>query len=163
MTIALSLLRRLSGISAPGSAEATQATARSSVDFASMLAKVEKGQASSGLTVTAARGLNSELSSSEISMLSKAADLAEAKGATTAAVRMQGKVYTVDVGVRQVTRVHAADSEPLVGIDAFIDLDAPQDRSNTGVQANVTSDPLATRHGLNQSLRSLLASLESAA
>lgn len=160
MTLAVALLKRLAGISSPGTGATANAGAASGADFASMLSKVEQGQISSGLVVTAAQGLASELSGAEVAALSKAADLAEAKGATTAAVRMDGKVYTVDVGVRQVTSVRAVGNEMLTGIDALIDLDAPaaQAASDTALASG-----LAAQHGLNPSLRNLLASLESAA
>jgi hypothetical protein len=164
MSIASTLLKRLAGISSPGGPTAhKQVGAGPAVDFASMLAKVEQGQASSGLTVTAARTLGTELSAAEVTALSRAADLAEARGATTAAVRMQDKMYTVDVGVRQVIDVRPVGSEPMVGIDALIDLDAPNAALAATTQAVPGSDPLSTRHGLNQSLRTILASLDSAA
>ncbi len=164
MTLAVALLKRLAGISSPGASGAngssSSAATAGGVDFASMLSKVEQGQASSGIVVTGARGLQAELSGAEITALSRAADLAEASGATTAAVRMGGKVYTVDVGVRQVTSVQPVGNQMLTGIDALIDLDA---RTQAGTPASASTSGLATQHGLNPSLRNLLANLESAA
>lgn len=164
MSLAAALLQRLTGTSSPTSFSAGKASASSfasGVDFASLLAKVEQGQVSSGVSVTAARGLGQELSAGEIAALSKAADLAEAKGATQVAVRMLGKMYTVDVGVRQVTGVQPVGSAPVTGIDALIDLDAGA--ISQGQQAvPVNRMNLGTQHGLNQTLREILAGVQSA-
>jgi hypothetical protein len=166
MTLAAALLQKLSGISSPASFSAGKSgaspSAAHSSDFAAMLARVEQGQVSSGVSVTAARGLEQELSEGEIAALSKAADLAEAKGATQVAVRMQGKMYTVDVGVRQVMSVQPVGSAPVTGIDALIDLDACT-MGNGQQGAQVSRINLGTQHGLNETLRQILASVQAAA
>lgn len=162
MSLAAALLQRLTGISSPGGRGSTPTAVVSGGDFASMLAKVEQGQVSSGVSVTAARGLGQELSAGEIAALSKAADLAEAKGAMQVAVRMQGKMYTVDVGVRQVTGVQPVGSAPVTGIDALIDLDAGA-AGNEQQNVPLSRMNLGTQHGLNQTLREILASVQSAA
>lgn len=161
MSLSAALLQRLAGITSPAGSVRVNTTPVQGMDFAALLSKVEQGQIASGMQVTSARGLAHELSSGEIAALSKAADLAESRGATQVAVRMQGKVYTVDIGVRQVTAVQPAGNEPLVGIDAMIDLDA---NASASIPApTVGADPLRSQLGLNQALRTILTAVQSAA
>ncbi|MBU6413834.1 MAG: hypothetical protein KGS45_10185 [Planctomycetes bacterium] len=161
MSLSAALLQRLAGLASPAGSVRVSATPAQGMDFASLLSKVEQGQISSGTQVTSARGLAHELSSGEIATLSKAADLAESRGATQVAVRMQGMMYTVDIGVRQVTSVQPANHEPLLGIDALIDLDAAA--AGAAQAPAIGSDPLRSQHGLNQTLRTILTAMKSAA
>lgn len=88
--------------------------------FAELLAKAREGEISSGLPVTLAPGAEVELTESQLARVAKAADRAEAQGATRALLLIDGVALTLDVGVRQVTGSVDMNTGMVTGIDAVL-------------------------------------------
>jgi hypothetical protein len=123
--------------------------------FAALLARAERGEVSSGLPVTIARGAGVELTLDQLSRLAAAADRAEARGATRALVLIDGLALRLDVGVRQVTGVADLGSgDVLTGIDAVIRVPSPEPPG--GAVAPVPL-PRADAAAMNPSLARVLA------
>ncbi|MCC6660871.1 MAG: hypothetical protein IT437_08295 [Phycisphaerales bacterium] len=105
--------------------------ARASVgaEFASLLERARKGDLSSGLPVSIARGSPIELTPEQLARVAAATDRAEARGGTRALVLVDGMALRVDVAARQVLeRVDLASGLALTGIDAFVTApDNPED------------------------------------
>jgi hypothetical protein len=99
------------------------------LDFAQLLSQARAGQIQSNIPVRAAQGSGVELSESQLARLGKAADLAEANGATRAAFIIDGKVVSMDVPTRTITgSIDATTTKVIDGIDAVVSVAEPGSR-----------------------------------
>lgn len=93
----------------------------SALDFARLLEQARGAELDSGRPVTAAAELDLELSGEQLNRIAAAADRAEAAGAITAAVLIDGEALVMDVASRSITgRIDLAGGEPLYGIDTVV-------------------------------------------
>lgn len=123
--------------SATGAARAPAHDA-SALDFARLLEQARSAELDSGRPVTAAAELDLNLSGDQLTRIAAAADRAEAAGAITAAVLIDGEALVMDVASRTVTsRIDLAGGEPLYGIDTVVNAPA------AGSQAPLSAPPAA--------------------
>jgi hypothetical protein len=124
MTTGSGLLQMLGlGAARPASPDRAGATppGMGGIDFAALLQQAQKGELSSGLPVTPARGVEVELTPDQLQRVAAATDRAEAQGATRALVLIDGIALKVDVSVRQVLgKVDVSSGQVLTGIDAIV-------------------------------------------
>lgn len=88
--------------------------------FADALGRAQTDLASSGLPVGLARGVDVELTSDQLQRLAAAADRAEAQGAQTAVVMIDGRALELDVTLRQITGEVSPDQGIRPEIDTFL-------------------------------------------
>jgi hypothetical protein len=102
--------------------------------FDELLRAVQEGQFRTGAPVRIADGAGVTLSESQLARLSVAADQAEAKGASRAAVIIDGMILTMDVTVRTVTGVlRPEQSQVQAGLDSVITVaPVPSDDATPG-------------------------------
>jgi hypothetical protein len=123
MTIdSASLLRALgSGVRPVGAEPSGQARLIEGPSFQDMLASATSGGVSSGLPIRVARSAAVDLTASQLTRLSAAADRAEAAGASRALVLIDGMVLQMDVGLRTVTgKADLNQTKVLNGVDAVV-------------------------------------------
>jgi hypothetical protein len=105
---------------APGAARAPAHDA-GALDFARLLQQAQGAELDSGRAVTLADGVEMTLSEAQLSRLAAAADRAEAAGAITAAVLIDGEALVMDVARRTITgRIDLAGGEPFYGVDTVV-------------------------------------------
>lgn len=118
----IDLLRKLGSGVMPAGVSGTPATlgrADQGAIFESLLKGAFNAEESSGQTVSAAAGVT--LSEEQLGRLAKAADKAEAAGAKSALIELDGAFYKLDVASRQITGVaDANEASPLGSLDTFI-------------------------------------------
>lgn len=97
--------------------------------FDELLARARAGEFTSGLPVTVARHLNLNLNEEQLARLAIAADRAQAAGAQSALVRLDGQWLRLDIPSRTVVaRADVNERDVLTGIDAV--LAAPESRAS---------------------------------
>lgn len=74
----------------------------------------------SGLAVSIGRGVDAELTADQLARMSVAADRAEAQGARSAVVMLDGTAYELDVTMRRITGVVSGDGGIRPEIDTFL-------------------------------------------
>ena len=89
-------------------------------DFASLLARAESGEITSGLPVRIGADAKVELSEDQLVRIARAVDLAESSGANTAVVLLDNKAFKVDVHTRTVLGEVNIDGRVETGIDAVV-------------------------------------------
>lgn len=116
------LLRPSDGQAALGPGVAgPRAPGASAGDFASLLKHAQSGQVSSGIPVTVSPRLaDVQLSESQLSRLSAAADKAEASGMTRAVALLDGQAYVLEVQTRTISSKIDPSKDALTGIDGVI-------------------------------------------
>jgi hypothetical protein len=131
-----------------------------SASFADLLQLAQAGQVTSDRPVDVSPNLDLELSESESERIAWAVDRAEAAGATSALVMLDGRGFLVDVTTRRIEAIADTPGEVLMPIDAVVI--APREDGSTGSEtAGLLDVPL--QHLTNQSLRDLLAATTRAA
>ena len=107
---------RLLGLGRGGqSADQTQ-----QAEFAKALEAAGKGELDTGRVVVSGPELGMDLSAEQLQRLSHAADVAEAQGASTAAVLMDGLVIRLDVASRTAIESMPAESAVMDGVDVVL-------------------------------------------
>jgi len=91
-----------------------------SVEFAKALDAAGKGELETGRVVVSGPELGMDLSAEQLERLSHAADVAEAQGASTAAVLLDGVVIKLDVESRTATESMPAESAVMDGVDVVL-------------------------------------------
>lgn len=122
------LLRALGGAAPSGATTPTRVADRTQGAFDRLLGLAAGGGIGSGVSqpVTVAPDLGLELSAEQMQRLGEAADRAEASGAKTALVALDGVLVKLDVAERSVTqRVETMSGDVIAGIDAFVDARTP--------------------------------------
>lgn len=113
-SLASSVAKRLAG-----GGSATSAPAAPSA-FADLLGKARAGFEPSGLPVELGKGVDLELTKDQLQRLSQAADRAEAQGAQTAVVMIDGRALELDVTLRTITGEVDPDQGIRPEIDTFL-------------------------------------------
>ena len=93
--------------------------------FAGVLESARSGALDSGRVVVAGPGLGIDLTSDQLQRLAHATDLAEAQGAKTAAVLIDGLVVRVDVASRTATEHAPVDSAVMADVDVVVSAGEP--------------------------------------
>jgi hypothetical protein len=102
--------------------------------------------------VTAAEGVDIKLSDEQWGRLSKAADAAQAQGATRALVLLDGEAFTLDVTTRQVLgKANLASGRATTGIDAVIQAPAAGTANAKESSSNELLAALAARRSARAS------------
>ncbi len=109
--------------------------AESGGDFGKALEAAQTGELGTGRVVVSGPELGIDLSSEQLEWLAHAADVAEAQGAKTAAVLIDGLVIRLDVESRTALERAPAESAGLGGVAAVL-------------SAGPTSDPAPTSDAL---------------
>lgn len=91
-------------------------------DFELALKSAQDGELGSGLVVVSGPELDVDLSGDQLQRLAHAADMAEAQGATKAAVLIDGMVVTLDIESRMA--LHSTPAEGAVVTDVDVVLSA---------------------------------------
>ena len=118
------LLRALGTNASPGIAQPSTASGAAATSFADALSSARAGKLASGRTVEVDPASGVNLSKSEVEALSRAADRAEANGATSALVLLGERAFKVDVPTRRVTgEVSLSDGSAVTGIDTVLRAD----------------------------------------
>ena len=119
------MLRALgAGASHPG--DGVGASVQAGGEFAALLARAQSGEVRTGLEVTVARGVDVQLTASQLERLAAAADRAHAEGASRALVLIDGLALELDVLSRTITGAIDLGAEGvLTGIDAVVRVGAP--------------------------------------
>ncbi|UYV13074.1 MAG: hypothetical protein NCW75_02020 [Phycisphaera sp.] len=94
--------------------------ADASGDFGKALEAAKDGGLETGRAVVSGPELGVDLSSDQLQRLSHAADMAEAQGAKTAAVLMDGMVIRLDVESRMALESAPAESALMSDVDAVL-------------------------------------------
>lgn len=94
--------------------------ADASGDFGKALEAARDGGLETGRAVVSGPDLDMDLSSDQLQRLSHAADMAEAQGAKTAAVLMDGMVIRLDVESRTALESAPAESALMADVDAVL-------------------------------------------
>lgn len=102
--------------------------------FAEALDGARAGSLGSGRVVVSGPELGVDLSADQLARLSHAADMAEAQGATTAAVLMDGMVIRLDVASRTALESAPAESAVMADVDAVLSA-GPSSEPGAGSQA----------------------------
>lgn len=121
--------------------------------FADLLARVEKGEIGSGLTVSVDRDADVSLNDVELAALSLAADKAEAAGIRRAVVLRDGEPLILDVHTRTVVGKADFTDGLLAGVDGVIRLDGHGD-AEVSDKLNVPSAFVAANPSLAAALES---------
>lgn len=95
-------------------------TEQSGVQFADALDAAKGGEISSDRVVVSGPELGVDLTGEQLERLAHAADVAEAQGATTAAVLIDGLVIKVDVQSRTALRSTPAESALMNDVDLVV-------------------------------------------
>ena len=115
------LLRRLGGVGASQVAREAPATPVSGAGFDELLRRARVGDLSSERPISIASSVELDLSAEQLGRVAAAADRAEAAGASTVLVLMDGVALKLDVLTRTVTqKVDMADAAVITGIDAVV-------------------------------------------
>lgn len=88
--------------------------------FEQALEAARSGELGSGRVVVSGAELGVDLSADQLERLSYAADVAEAQGATTAAVLMDGMVIRLDVESRTALASSPAEGALMTGVDVVL-------------------------------------------
>lgn len=88
--------------------------------FAKALEAAREGELESGRVVVSGRDLEVDLSSDQLQRLAHAADVAQAQGAKTAAVLIDGMVIRLDVESRTAVESVPADSALMTDVDVVL-------------------------------------------
>lgn len=114
-----SLLGAAGGLRA--GASASSGLHAGSIDFARLLEQAQAAELESGRAVTVARGVEVALSEDQLGRIAAAADRAEAAGAITAAVLIDGEALVMDVAARTITgRLDMGAGEAFYGVDTVV-------------------------------------------
>lgn len=89
-------------------------------EFAGVLESARKGELDTGRVVVSGPGLGVDLTSDQLQRLAHAADVAEAQGARTAAVLIDGMVIRVDLASRTATASAPADAAVMPDVDVVV-------------------------------------------
>ncbi|MFI4881819.1 MAG: hypothetical protein ACIAQU_04460 [Phycisphaerales bacterium JB064] len=89
-------------------------------EFAKALEAAKEGELESGRVVVSGQDLEVDLSSDQLQRLAHAADVAEAQGAKTAAVLIDGMVIRLDVESRTAVESVPADSALMTDVDVVL-------------------------------------------
>lgn len=149
------------GVRPVGPAAPAQPASPESADFAELLRQVREGEIASGRPVKVPGDLGIELTKDQMQRLAEAADRAEAAGAESVVVMIDGHLLHLDVQSRQVLRsVELRQGEVLSDIDAVVNASEPQetDGKSPPVAAQL-ADLARSTPGLNPSLVQQLAKL----
>ncbi len=171
---AAQLLKTLGAGIIPGGSPQTKATENPTFDFANLLQKAERGELSSGQSITVNDSVDVEFSPEQLTRLSQAADSADVAGASKLFAIIDGVGVVVDIASRTIEHAAAIDgssgdkvlpADVLVGVDAVavvpeedpsgVELDQPAQRLSSRRAANLGAPGRIE----NQSLLSRLASL----
>lgn len=115
------LLRRLEPPVAPhGAARRGLPTLLEAEDFESLLSLAATGAVRSGRSVTSTTPTEAPLDQDQLERLSAAADFAEARGARSALVLLDGRTFTIDVDARRADEVPPQASLRQLDVDAVI-------------------------------------------
>ena len=119
--------------------------------FADIFGRARGEVQPSGLAVSVGRGVDAELSQEQLDRMSLAADRAEAQGAGTAVVMMDGVAYELDVTGRTITGVVSGEGGIRAEIDTFLFAPEPAAPSvgvpSAGVRNAELAQILADRDG----------------
>lgn len=116
---------RLLGLGRGGEAK----SAESGVDFAKALESAQSGELASGRVVVSGPELGVDLSEDQLRRLSHAADVAEAQGAKTAAVLMDGMVIRLDIESRTALESEPAHGALMGGVDTVLSAGAKTEQA----------------------------------
>jgi len=94
--------------------------------FERLLADARKADADTGRVVVVGRGVQADLSADQLQRVARATDQAEARGASSAAVLLDGLVLRVDVASRTIVESASATTASLTGVDAVIAAGEPE-------------------------------------
>lgn len=112
------------------------------VDFARLLEQAQAAELESGRQVTVARGVDVSLCEDQLGRIAAAADRAEAAGAITAAVLIDGEALVMDVAARTITgRVDMGAGEAFYGVDTIVSAPAHAEASVAGPPAALHMNP----------------------
>ena len=89
-------------------------------EFAKALDDASKGELDTGRVVVSGPDLGMDLSAEQLERLAHAADVAEAQGATSAAVLMDGMVIRIDVESRTALESMPEESAVMDGVDVVL-------------------------------------------
>lgn len=165
------LLRGLASGILPGGVDAskrnnTTPSGVSGSSFSQLFAALsEQG---SGLPVTVAKNTDVKLTDEQMKRVARAADKAQAQGASRALVMIDGQALQLDVGVRQITgKVDMNAADVLSGIDAVVWAQASEGAAgakegSTLAQMHVGTTGLKDLNGWNPSLLRVLGAREDA-
>jgi len=92
----------------------------SEADFSKTLEAASQGRLESGRVVVSGPDLGMDLTSDQLQRLSHAADVAEAQGAQTAAVLIDGKVVRLDIETRTAVQSMPAQSALMPDVDVVL-------------------------------------------
>lgn len=93
-------------------------------NFAKALDAAKEGELSSGRVIVSGPDLEIDLSSEQLQRLAHAADVAEAQGAQTAAVLIDGMVIKVDIESRMAMRSTPVEGALMGDVDLVVAADA---------------------------------------
>ncbi|TVS07826.1 MAG: hypothetical protein EA423_03130 [Phycisphaerales bacterium] len=149
------------GVRPVGPAAPAQPASPESADFAELLRQVRQGELGSGRPVKVPGDLGIDLSEDQLKRLAEAADRAEAAGAQSVVVMIDGHLLHLDVQSRQVLRsVELKHGEVLSDIDAVVNASEQEEGGQDGRPAVAQLADLArSTPGLNASLVQQLARL----
>jgi hypothetical protein len=129
MSIAAAGLLKLLGSAVSGGSKGLPPDQVEGAEFSKLLEKAQAGEVASGREVSIAKGANVSLSPDQLARIAVAADMAEAKGASSALVMIDGMTLRLDVAMREITG--AADLSRggvLTGIDTVIGIPGSADQ-----------------------------------
>lgn len=116
----LALVRAGSSLLAPAKVTPAQVEG---ANFADLLRTAENGQIASGREVTVGKGVELTLTREQAAGLAAAADRAEASGAQSVMVLMDGLALKLDVGSRTIVgKADLASGQVVTGVDAVVSL-----------------------------------------
>ncbi len=104
-------------------------------EFAKALDAASKGELDSGRVVVSGPELGMDLSAEQLERLAHAADVAEAQGASSAAVLMDGMLIRIDIESRTALESVPAESAVMDGVDLVLS-------AGPAMQAGPSSDAL---------------------
>jgi|GEM_PF-657202 len=165
------LLRGLASGILPGGVDASKrnnstASGVSGSSFSQLFAALaEQG---SGLPVSVAKNTDLKLTEEQMKRVARAADKAQAQGASRALVMIDGQALQLDVGVRQITgKVDMNAADVLSGIDAVVWAEAKDGAAGAKDGSSLAQKSVGTLgfkdlNGWNPSLLRLLGAREGA-
>jgi len=113
-----------------------------SLDFARLLEQAQSAELASGRPVTLARGVDLTLTEEQLARVAAAADRAEAAGAFTAAVLIDGEALVMDVATRTITgRIDIGAGEAFYGVDTIVSAPPAHEAPPTGPPASLHVNP----------------------
>lgn len=109
-------------------------------DFEALLERASRGELRTGLDVSIDPDAGVELSDEQLGRLGAAVDRAQAAGALTAVVVLDGRALRVDVTERRVVGELAGGGEPLTGADTVVVAPGEGEDEGEGVIAGGAGD-----------------------